>query len=84
MKLRLDPKRRGELIDQIYKIQDELTTIAKEIGSMNMIDRVNDVSEVFFRRLSKDKNLVKGIDIEAEMDDDSGEENDILDMEVEI
>lgn len=74
MKLRLDPKRRGELIDQIYKIQDELTTIAKEIGSMNMIDRVNDVSEVFFRRLSKDKNLVKGIDIEAEMDDDSGEE----------
>lgn len=73
MKLKLDPKRRGELIDQIYKIQDELTTIAKEIGSMNMIDRVNDVSEVFFRRLSKDKNLVKGIDIEAEMDDDSGD-----------
>lgn len=83
--MKLTTERRRELIDLESKAIATLYGIADELNSERMEERVSRVSEAFYYRLSQDKNLKHDrIDIEAEMDDDSGEENDILDMEVEI
>jgi len=72
--MRLDPKRRGDLLNQFHEAIIQILCIGEEIGSKKMLARADEVSEAFFNRLSKDRNLKPGIDIEAEMDDDSGEE----------
>lgn len=75
--MRLDPKRRGDLINKFLELQIQVIDIAEEIGSKTMEARASDVSEAFFNRLGKDKNLKKETSIEeviADMDDDSGDE----------
>lgn len=69
--MRLDPKRRGDLINKFLELQIQVLNIAEEIGSKRMEARVSDTSEAFWYRLSKDKNLKPSIDVEAEMDDNS-------------
>lgn len=73
--MRLTIERRKELIDLASSAIGTLYEIAGELKSKRMEERVSKVSEVFYYRLSQDKNLEHNrIDIEAEMDDDSGEE----------
>ena len=75
--MRLDPKRRGDLINQFHELQIQILSIGEEIGSKKMLARADDVSEAFFNRLRQDRNLKKEPSIEeviADTDDDSGEE----------
>lgn len=62
------------MINQFIELTAKLNSIAREIGSPFMEEKILRMSESFYKRLSKDKNLPKGRDIEAEMDDKSGEE----------
>lgn len=75
MKLKLEPARRYRLLREFETYRHELIRIAREIGSPKMESRLFSVGEAFYARMSKDVNLNRDDrDIEAEMDDDSGED----------
>lgn len=71
--MRLEPQKRKEMLDEFILLQAKLYNIARELKSERMEDKVYSVSETFYYLLSKDKNLLKPVDVEAEMDDDSGD-----------
>jgi hypothetical protein len=75
MKLKLDPQRRAEILDKFIRVTYELLEIATEIKSIKMMVKIDSLGETFFNRMSQDKNLSESVDIEAEMDDDSGDES---------
>lgn len=75
--MRLDPKRRAELINQFHESIIQILCIGEEIGSKKMLARADELSETFFNRLRKDRNLKKSTSIEqveSEMDDDSADD----------
>lgn len=77
MKFKLEPERRAEIMCRFSSLTREMSEIANEIGSKKMIVRLGGVGEAFYNRLAKDQNLPKSKsieEIEAEMDDDSGED----------
>jgi hypothetical protein len=81
VKLKLEPNRRIELIDSFIEIQGRLLLMAREIGSPIMESKIMSMGESFYYRISKDINLKKSPDVEAEMDDDSGDDSSLFDQE---
>lgn len=81
MKLKLESNRRIELIDSFIELQGRLLLMAREISSPIMERKIMSMGESFYYRISKDINLKKSPDIEAEMDDDSGDDSSLFDQE---